>query len=563
MSTMLKEQMTEVASPGLRHRTPGKPSSRQRLTEEVLVEKLDVFLSSIESRLHNFDQFFQFKRNELGIKSALDIDSHHDDKYRRSLTSSLRTFLLKHLNTVHERLHVLKLLVLRHSISNLDYLYLSIEDQYNYLFNTSLEDHQTLAETKDAELGHTHTEVLMEKIIQALQFFDQKLLQIDTLINDNKPAATADFKELSTFKNLRFFNFNRALKAAKSRNLHYYELPLLWRENKYIIQGYRFLLSHNFLCKLVFTIHNETMNIWSHVVGLGVISGLALWHFPQTTVYARSSMWDCGAVYLFLAAACECLCSLIVWHAYLGCAHYKTRSQCASVDYTGITMLITCSVISTEYVTLHNHPRLLTVYIVFLVLCGMIGMVFNWIPYFDRPECRYLRIGFFVGLAFLGATSILCMLFYEGFAAAFGFFLPLMYQSIVFYSGGVVFYGGLFPERWRSDVTIPGDECPHLSQLEQHSKARDVIYDEVEKSGMHEMEQIESEIMESPSPSFSDILKHHFPEKPQVTSHALKFMSLWWVDYCFSSHNIWHICVVLGVVGHYATILQALERILK
>lgn len=549
-------------------------SKHPKLTEELLVEKLDVFLANIESRLESFDQFFKFKLEQLGPKGFKQLSSE-DSSPSSSSYGSIKLFLIKRLNTVHERLQVVKLLVLRHSISNLEYLYLTIEDQYNYLFNTKLEDHQ---DVEDVGTSNSPTEVLMEKIIQSMLFFDQKLTLIDRFISDNTPDATADYLHDSIFSNLKFFNFNRALKAAETRLLHYYELPLLWRENKYIIEGYRFLLSHREIWKLMLSFnHNETMNIWTHLAGLAILIYLSAWHLPLTAVYARNSTLDNAAIYVFLIAACECMFSLAVWHTYLGCAHYRSRSRCASVDYTGITVLITCSIISAEYTMLYHHPKLLSIYVAFLIMCGLVGAGFNWVPYFDRPECRYMRIGFFAGLAFLGATSAACMCYYEGLLVALRFFVPVLYQSISFYWIGVMFYGGLIPERWRYDVIIDDGVSHKIHknhehkdyEIENHYDALDVLLGTVDKSGLQEMDEIETEMCEvigerdSPTKTCDDIIDRHFPEHTHKTPYANDFMSLWWVDYFMSSHNIWHICVVLGVVGHYFTLLQMFEKIVR
>ena len=91
-----------------------------------------------------------------------------------------------------------------------------------------------------------------------------------------------------------------------------------------------------------------------------------------------------------------------LWHTFSCFAHYPTRQTFACVDYTGITVLITCSIISVEYCSLYNYPKLLMGYVGFSTLCGLAGFVFNWSSYFDKPECRSIRIGFSLDYHFLG-----------------------------------------------------------------------------------------------------------------------------------------------------------------
>ncbi|KAF9923177.1 hypothetical protein FBU30_006750 [Linnemannia zychae] len=56
-----------------------------------------------------------------------------------------------------------------------------------------------------------------------------------------------------------------ALKGAK-RLLRFEELPKEWQSNPYILTGYRFLSSKRQCLKSIFRIHNETCNIWTHML---------------------------------------------------------------------------------------------------------------------------------------------------------------------------------------------------------------------------------------------------------------------------------------------------------
>lgn len=143
-----------------------------------------------------------------------------------------------------------------------------------------------------------------------------------------------------------------------------------------------------------FAWHNETMNIWSHLAGVGIVLYIGLVQFPSTTLFSLMSNGDKLIMYLFLFAALGCLVSSSTWHTYSCFAHYPSRANFACIDYSGITLLITCSVIAIEYCALYNYPNLSLAFIIFTMACGIGGFAFNWSPYFDKPECRPLRIGF-------------------------------------------------------------------------------------------------------------------------------------------------------------------------
>lgn len=465
--------------------------------------------------------------------------------------------------------------MLKSSVTNLEHLYRTLDDQYIYLFSLSAAEPDSPA-AEATQLAQSK-ELLSRKIITTLHYFDEKLSQIDNMIQDRTPQATTDYMAPS-FQHLRFYNFNKALQKAEREYLHYYDIPLSWRENRYIIHGYRFSLSHVTMIKSVFQFnHNEAMNIWTHLLGGLIVLALGLIHLPNTELFQVTTQRDNLVVYLFLAASFGCLACSTVWHTYSCIANLPVRARCASVDYTGITILISSSVITAEYCSLYHYPNLQKTIMAFTVLCGLGGLTLNWSSYFDRPESRPLRIGFFLGLAFVGISTFLAMCYNEGVMVSSKFFLPLFLKSLTAYLAGVVFYGGLIPERWRSDIVINEDgPCHH-----QHN-ARDVLAGDIEHSGEEELQQMESELHEQEeefrdrdediselddgndfahSKQYREIIDKHFPDQPTKTPYHRHFWSLYWVDYCFSSHSIWHIFVLLGILGHYFSLLEMLAKI--
>lgn len=657
-ATELYSQGTDPASrfTSLRERNHKRNSST---VEELLIEKLDYFVSSIEARLNNFDIFFKWKEahadeelNDRPIRTTTNIYkggaagnkllSSRDRSDSTSSLQSLKEVSLMKLNLIRDRLRLIKKSVLSKGFTNVEFLYNLLTDQYDYLFNSVVDpdmlDEEKLTggekeeeeEEEDAAAavlggggggvggGTSPREVLSNKLIDIIYYFDQKLTNIDDYLREKNAIVEGGIKDLQEnqeqphFINLRYFNFNRALKnAARNKYVHYYELPLMWRENKYIIQGYRFSLKHSEMWKLIFAWHNETMNIWSHLAGVGIVLYIGLVQFPSTTLFSLMSNGDKLIMYLFLFAALGCLVSSSTWHTYSCFAHYPSRANFACIDYSGITLLITCSVIAIEYCALYNYPNLSLAFIIFTMACGIGGFAFNWSPYFDKPECRPLRIGFFIGLSFSGSTALLCQSWYYGVWHAMWFTLPLFYKSFAWYLLGVVFYGGLIPERWRFDVIIEENSavaCNH------HYDAIDVIEDKVGHAGEEEIDQIELELLDlelhrlqkvenalnkdsdadlsaeggntgnnfdgnvvtdgehdsgtgfaddddDGDDDFKRLVKKHFKNEPTKTPYANKFMSLWWVDYFMASHNIWHICVLLGILGHYSCLVHMFNEI--
>lgn len=541
-------------------------------TEELLIEKLDIFLSLIEQRIERFEQYFKVMGSEESVEEEDENEKDKEAREGRSRRNSLallslilliRQISVSHLNRVYEQLYKVKELVLVNSFRNAEYLYKTLDDQYSSMFGREVEDFlDSEITTPGAGFpGMARKEALQNKLIDTLHYFEEKLAYIDGYLSAKGGAVEED--ELSSA--LKFFNFNKALKHLDDGYLHYYQLPLAWRENKYIIEGYRFTMGHWDMVKLMFHFdHNETGNIWTHMIGFFVISYLAVVHFPQTSVYQANLITDNCIMYLFFAASAKCLISSVLWHTYSCFAHLQTRARFACVDYTGITTLITCSVVSAEYCALYHMPKLLTFFVTLSIICGLGGLTFNWLPYFDKPECRHLRIGFFVGLAAMGGMTFFFKWFYEGIYSSIYFYMPLTYKLFLWYWIGVLFYAGLIPERWRYDVIVDHEApCRHthtpldvLSGFENSGKEEiEEIEQEMEKL---EESQAESAVAENQTMS---VIQKHFPATPTKTPYLSDFLSLWWVDYIGLSHNMWHIFVVCGIVGHYFSLIGMFELI--
>lgn len=348
-----------------------------------------------------------------------------------------------------------------------------------------------------------------------IQYLENKLQILDRLVEGPK------------LKYVHYYRHADAVERGKKSTLHYYQLPVLWRENRYIIHGYRFMQRKRDLLRSVFGIHNEMCNIWTHLTGLMIVGLLSVFHLPNQAAWTRGG-YDRVSLIVFMIAALNCLLSLTIWHTCTGTSSMAFRNKCVCMDYTGITTLIAASILTAQYLLLYYFPIPQTCCIFVTAALGCVGLYLNWLPRFDRPESRKLRVSFFVFLALSGAICFIFLLWFRGFKHSLGFFLPLI-PLFASYLTGVVFYSLLIPEKWRSDVIVDEElpDCVGLckSITEGHS-----------------------------------VIDKHFLDKPKLTGKK-GFLSLWWVDYCFSLHAIWHLFVLGGILGHYFGILKMFEDI--
>lgn len=375
-------------------------------------------------------------------------------------------------------------------------------------------------------------------VVDDVNVIDEKVV-VDVITEvEEEPVEVTDVKQY-----INTYNYETAYEIGKTRHLHYYELPFPWRENRCIINGYRFYNSHKkSLLSIVnwYGWHNETSNIWTHMLGGFYILYLMFWQFPNTEIYNSEQIPAAARViaYVFLVAAAKCLFSSVFWHTFNGTSLLHMRCKFACVDYSGITILITASILTTEFVTMYQCPWAMATYMTMSTLLGIFGVFMNWSPKFDRPEARPLRIKFFILLASMGAFSFLHLSLTTSFSYSTWLLTPVTSKSVVWYLVGVVFYGSFIPERWRTDIQYD-HTIPTTHEL---STNIDIINKE---KHIH--------FRETPTPHEKTLqCKNH--------THHKSFKSLWWVDYVGCSHTLWHFFVVLGVIGHYNAILDMFTK---
>lgn len=238
-----------------------------------------------------------------------------------------------------------------------------------------------------------------------------------------------------------------ALEAAKKGLITINELPEVHRDNPYIIRGYRFYGKYSDCAKSVVTLHNETCNIWTHLAGFFVMLFLAFFHYPKTVSWEKSSLMDNMCMIVFLVAAMKCLVCSSIWHTFNSICWIEHRKKFACVDYTGITVLICASILTTEYTAFYCNPTMQTVYMTLTAFFGITGVFLSWDPKFDDPKNRHWRILFFVSFAVAGATSFIHNTLLHGVNNTLQFYLPVV-PSLASYASGVIFYSFLIPERW-------------------------------------------------------------------------------------------------------------------
>jgi adiponectin receptor len=239
-----------------------------------------------------------------------------------------------------------------------------------------------------------------------------------------------------------------AITRAKEKGLIMYEdLPIPWRVNPHIIHGYRFTESKLSCVTSAFTPSNELVNIWSHALGLVLVLSVAFYFYPSSVNFSHSTNTDVFIAAVFFFAACQCLICSTVWHTMNAVADAKLVTTLACVDYTGISLLVAASIMTTEYTAFYCEPISRWVYMTATALLGIGGVILPWHPYFNKPQNSWMRVAFFVGFGASGFLPIAQILLARGPAWVWEFYSPI-FKSLFVYVIGACVYASKIPERW-------------------------------------------------------------------------------------------------------------------
>jgi adiponectin receptor len=236
-------------------------------------------------------------------------------------------------------------------------------------------------------------------------------------------------------------------RAREKRLIHYDDLPKPWRVNPHIRKGYRFLESYTECIWSAFSISNELVNIWSHALGLCVVLAIAFYFYPTSPNFFTSTKMDIFVTAVFFFTACLTLACSAIWHTMNAVADVEAVSIFACVDYTGISVLIAASIMTTEWTAFYCDPVSRWVYLAITAILGLGGVILPWNPGFNGPEMNWVRVAFYVGLGATGALPVLQLSLTHGPAFVYEFYSPIA-KSLCVYLVGALIYASKVPERW-------------------------------------------------------------------------------------------------------------------
>ncbi|KAJ5129013.1 hypothetical protein N7448_002723 [Penicillium atrosanguineum] len=408
------------------YHAPRRLSCDNQDAESVFI-RVELFLAELERRMHWIEQY---------RKSHMD---HIDASMKRGYAT---------LEAVRDQCSVASGELMGSGKKRAKILVETLEDGYNEALATkeTLEQKAQagvrLMESFLSELENRAHAVRDRGIYGALddgwKAMDSKLVHAREVVDEGIERARSTLRE----------NIDQAIKLAQEQRLiTYSDLPDPWRVNPHILKGYRFTESKVECVHSVFAFSNEMVNIWSHVIGLIIVLAIAFYFYPLHTNFHVSSKTDIMIAAVFFFAACKCLVCSTLWHTMNSIASQPLMERFACVDYTGISLLVAASIVTTEYTAFYCEPISRWTYILLTMSLGIGGIILPWHPTFNRHDMAWARVAFFVTLALTGFAPLAQLSYTRSFEWCLYFYAPVM-KSIMVYFVGACVYASKVPERW-------------------------------------------------------------------------------------------------------------------
>ncbi|GAP93058.1 putative hemolysin-III channel protein Izh2 [Rosellinia necatrix] len=235
------------------------------------------------------------------------------------------------------------------------------------------------------------------------------------------------------------------------------ELPAWMQQCQFIERAYRTQQdSYRGCFKSLLYIHNETVNIWSHLVVGVFFVAMATWAaFPSFHGGYAFKRTDLLALQTYLLGASIC-CLFSAFYHCVSCHSEHVARRCLKLDYLGIASNITSTCVSATYFGLYGQPRLTNFYVTIILACGFAAFWSMLDPSADGPRAAKFRAAVFIALGASGFAPILHAALSPSLTLD-GFSVEHVVAQSAFYLLGTAFYVNRIPEKyWRRTFDVWG-----------------------------------------------------------------------------------------------------------
>ncbi|ETV98679.1 hypothetical protein H310_08782 [Aphanomyces invadans] len=238
----------------------------------------------------------------------------------------------------------------------------------------------------------------------------------------------------------------KAATLASHNDLHAIGFEFM-ADNQYIRRGYRVHYSAADCLRSLFALHNETWNVWIHIVGSLLFAAMAT--LPMDDVAAAHHGSEALATWpirVYLSCVAVCFALSAIYHLMF----VQSREWSAiflQFDFAGILVLLFGTSVPKLYYTFYCDPIFQQLYLVMAAMVGGGGIVATFTPSFRSH--RHHRV-----LVYASSIAAMCVVPLAHLLTTVGpsdpqvkMMLQPMAMGLVFNLPGIFFYTTRFPER--------------------------------------------------------------------------------------------------------------------
>ncbi|CCW69968.1 unnamed protein product [Phytomonas sp. Hart1] len=311
------------------------------------------------------------------------------------------------------------------------------------------------------------------------------LLKTHEMMNERNQD---DVMDSTTYKDhiWSFYNNDPSLPLYRIENV-----PLHLRDNKYIITGYRAYYNTKMCFLSIFRLHNETINIWTHLAGALIFVVLIVYLFRSLLIPDYFSMgslctltspseqdkqiYSCekGSALPFIIfgiysfGCIMCMVCSTCYHTFIGHINEKLYDWVHMCDYFGITFLVVGSFVPFCYYVLSQSPFWRNVYLGMIFSFGTVGLLGPFFQYWASVAFANKKILFYVCMVSSGMFPIFHIAFLLPKDVGSPYLMGL-FMMMLLYGIGVFFYVFKLPEVFypgKFDIYLSSHQIWHMFVL--------------------------------------------------------------------------------------------------